>query len=210
MKLTILGANARTGRLLVQQALDAGHEVTAFLRNPDDYPIQHDRLTLAKGDSMDAAAVAKAIAGADAVLNTVGPVKNAPDGLMQTTAKNILDGMHKAGVKRLIYLTGAGVKDPKDPPSFGATVMVPLMKIMAGKMLADSEAAARLVQASDLDWTVVRAPRLGDDPAKGTYNAGYIKAGFAPMSRADIAGFMLKRVTDTQFLRESPIVYYGG
>jgi putative NADH-flavin reductase len=210
MKLTILGANARTGRLLVQQALDAGHEVTAFLRNPDGYSIQHANLKLVKGDSMDAAAVAAAIAGADAVLNTVGPVKNAPDGLMQTTAKHIIDGMHKAGVRRLVYLTGAGVKDAQDPPSFGATVMVPLMKLMAGKVLADSEAGARLVQASDLDWTVVRAPRLGDDPPRGKYTTGYIKAGFTPMSRADVADFMLKQVTDKKYLRQSPIIYYGG
>ncbi len=210
MKLTVLGANARTGRLLVQQALDAGHDVTAFLRHPDKYDIKHDHLTLVQGDSMDKAAVAKAIAGADAVLNTVGPVKDAPDGLMQTTAANILAGMKAAGVKRLIYLTGAGVKDPKDPTSFGSLVMVPLMKVMAGKVLADSEAGARAVQASDMDWTVVRAPRLGDDPPRGKYSAGYIKAGFTPMSRADVAAFMLEQVTDKQFIHESPIIYYGG
>jgi putative NADH-flavin reductase len=210
MRLAILGANARTGRLLVQQALDADHDVTAFLRQPDTYPIRHAHLALVKGDSTDAAEVARAIVGADAVLNTIGPVKDAPDGLMQQTAANIVAGMKASGVQRLIYLTGAGVKDPKDPPSLGASVMVPLMKLMAGKVLADSEAGARLVQASDLQWTVVRAPRLGDDPPRGTYAAGYIKAGFTPMSRADVAAFLLWQVTDSQFVRESPIVYYSG
>jgi putative NADH-flavin reductase len=209
MKLTVLGANARTGRLLVQQALDAGHHVTAFMREPNKYDIQHPNLTLVQGNSMDKAAVAKAIQGADVVLNTVGPVKNAPDGLMETTAANILAGMQAAGVKRLVYLTGAGVKDEKDPPSFGAMVMVPLMKLMAGKTLNDSEAGARAVQRSDLDWTVVRAPRLGDDPPRGKYSAGYIAAGFTPMSRADVAAFMLEQASSDKFLRESPIIYYG-
>lgn len=210
MNLTILGANARTGRLLVEQALAAGHDVTAFLRNPDAYPLQHPRLRLFKGDSTDGPAVAAAIAGADAVLSTVGPVKNAPAGLMQSTAVNLLNAMRAAHVKRLIYLTGAGVKDPQDPPSFGASVMVPLMKLLAGNVLADSEAAARLVQASELDWTVVRAPRLGDGPPRGVYNAGYLKAGFTAISRADVADFMLKQTTDTRFIRQSPILYYSS
>jgi putative NADH-flavin reductase len=209
MKVTIFGANGRTGRPLVQQALQAGHEVTAFVRDPQKFEIAHDHLHKVKGDITDAQAVAGAIAGADAVISVIGPAPGTPETLMRTASANIVNGMKAAGVKRLIYMSGAGVKDPKDPPSFLGTMIVTVMKLTQGAMLADSEAGVRFVQASDLDWTIVRGPRLGDDPAKGNYITGYIQAGATPVSRADVADFILKEVVKREYVRESPIIYYG-
>ena len=72
MKLAVFGANGPTGRLLTQLALDEDHDVVAFTRHPDAFPIEHERLEVAAGDVHDAAAVAAAIDGTDAVISTLG------------------------------------------------------------------------------------------------------------------------------------------
>jgi putative NADH-flavin reductase len=206
MNLTIFGAAGRTGRPLVQQALDAGHDVTAFVRNPARIGIEHPRLRVVQGDVRDAAKVAEAIAGADAVLSALGPAKDSGNDLLRTAARNIVSAMQTHGVRRLVYLTGAGVKQPQDPPSLGASVMVPLMKLISPQVLADSEEAVKTVQQSGLDWIVVRAPRLGEGPATGSYRTGYLKGNFKQIPRADVAHFMLQQATDTRYLREAPMV----
>ena len=72
MKLVIFGANGSTGRLLTEQALEAGHTVTAFTRHADAFPIHHERLHVVQGDAFDPAAVRQAVAGQDAVLSSLG------------------------------------------------------------------------------------------------------------------------------------------
>jgi putative NADH-flavin reductase len=209
MKIGILGATGRTGRPLLEQALRAGHDVTVLVRTPSKLDLAHEHLRVLQGDSMDAAAVERLVEGQDVIISVLGPVKPAQPGLMKTTASNLVNAMKKHNVRRLVYLTGAGVQDPKDPPSFAGAVIVPLMKVMAGAMLADSEAGARLIQASDLDWTIVRGPRLGDNPPRGQYVTGYIRTGFTEVSRADVADFMLKEATRREYVRESPVIYYA-
>lgn len=208
MRVLILGATGKTGVPLVQQALAGGHTVTAFVRNPASLTVQHPNLHVVQGDIQDAAAVAAAVAGQDAVLSALGPVKGSPENLMVTAARNVVAAMQQHNVRRLIWLTGAGVIDPKDPPSFAARVIVPLMKLIAGAVLRDSEAGVRLIQASGLEWTVVRGPRLGTDPKQGGYRHGYITTTFKPLSREDLAEFMLAQLSSAQYVRESPIISY--
>jgi uncharacterized protein YbjT (DUF2867 family) len=210
MKVVIFGAAGQTGKHLVSQALETGHSVTAFVRDPAKLGVTHTNLRIVQGTSTDAAAVERAVEGQDAVISALGQVKPFQPGLMVQTATNIVNAMKKHGVKRLVYLTGAGVTTPKDPPSFAARVIVPLMKVVAGPMLEDSAAGVRIVQASDLDWTIVRGPRLGNNPPRGSYITGYIKTGFEEFSRADLADFMLKEAEKRQYVRELPIVYYAS
>jgi putative NADH-flavin reductase len=206
MQLTIFGAAGRTGRHLVGQALEAGHSVTAFARNPGQIGADHPNLRIVAGDVRDATKVAEAIAGVDAVLSALGPAKDSGTDLLQTAARNIVGAMQQHGVRRLVYLTGAGVKQPQDPPSLGASVMVPLLKLISPQVLADSEAAVTIVQESGLDWIVVRAPRLGDGPATEAYRTGYLRGNFKQIPRADVAHFMLQQAADTKYVREAPMV----
>src|SRR5437763_17207365 len=101
MKLAVFGSNGSTGRLLTQLALDEGHDVVAFTRRPDVFPIEHRHLEVAAGDVHDAAAVASAIDGTDAVLSTLGvPFAKTPITVFSDGAANIIAGMHDAGIKR--------------------------------------------------------------------------------------------------------------
>ncbi len=205
MNVTVFGASGRTGRPLVRQALDAGHHVTAFLRSPDKLSIEHPNLTLVQGNIVDAAATARAISSdTDAVFAVLGHVKGAPDDLLTVGTRNILNAMKASGVTRIVNLTGGGVAHPKDPAFLPAKIVRGIMRVVAGKLLADSERQAELLTTSGMEWTNVRGPRLTEGALTGNYKAGYLKMGMVSVSRADVAHFMLHCADDGAFIREAP------
>jgi NAD(P)H-binding len=140
MKLAVFGANGPTGRLLTQLALDEHHDVMAFTRHPDDFPIEHRRLEIVAGDVHDAAAVASAIEGTDTVVSTLGvPFAKTPITVYPDGATNIIAGMHAADIKRLVCVTSSAV-DPHPAPLGGFVfekIMQPYVVNKLGKTLYD-------------------------------------------------------------------------
>ncbi len=177
MKLTIFGATGRTGHLLVEQALAAGHEVTAFARTPAKLGQTNDRLRVVQGDLTNAAQIEAVIQGADAVLSVLGPSNNQATFEISRGTNLILSAMQKTGVRRLVISAGAGVHDPLDRPGAADKVIGALLKLTARNVYEDMMQAVAKVRASDLDWTIVRVPMLTDDPAKGDIKVGYLGGG---------------------------------
>jgi putative NADH-flavin reductase len=208
MRLVIFGASGRTGIPLVQQALDSGHEVVAFVRNPSKMPIQHERLTMVQGDAMSPDDVERAVIGGDVVLNVLGHAKNTPRNLMTVSAQHIVTAMKKHGVKRLITLTGAGVGAPEDQPKPINHVIKFLLKTISPAVLADSEQYVEVVKDSGLDWVVVRVPTLTEGARTGSYRVGWVGVNTGPrISRADVADFMLTLTQNgDKYLRKMPMV----
>lgn len=209
MKIVVFGASRGVGRNVVEQALQGGHQVTAFVRTPAAFTLQHPNLTVVQGDSMDAAAVEKAVAGQDAVISALGPTRPPVPGMMETSAKNIVTAMKKHGVRRLISTTGAGVRQPEDQPKFADHVIGFLLNLLAKNVVLDSAANVKVIQNSDLNWTVVRYPRLMDGERTGKARAGYVgKDSSTQLSRADAADFVLKELAENKWLRKLPLVSY--
>src|SRR5512147_3139820 len=112
MRILIVGATGGTGRELVEQALERGHEVTAFARRPEAVAVRHERLRVARGDVMDAASVAAAVAGQEAVLSALGHKRWLyPTRILSQGTANVLDAMAKQGVRRFVCETSLGVGD---------------------------------------------------------------------------------------------------
>jgi putative NADH-flavin reductase len=209
MKLVVFGASRGVGYQVVEQALQAGHHVTAFVRTPSKFTLQHPNLSLVQGDSIDAAAVEKAIAGQDAVISALGPTRPPVPGMMETSAKNIVAAMKKQGVRRLISTTGAGVRQPEDQPKLADRLIGVLLNLLAKDVVLDSAANVKVIQDSDLDWTVVRYPRLVDGPRTNKVRVGYVsKDSSTQLSRADGASFILKELTEKNWLRKLPLASY--
>ncbi|MCS6802484.1 MAG: SDR family oxidoreductase [Chloroflexota bacterium] len=207
MKIAVFGASGRTGRLVVDQALAAGHEVVAFVRDPAKLPLRHERLTLVQGDVTDLDAVRRAVAGVDAVIAALAPRREGPKEAVSRGIANILAAMQEARVRRIVISSGAGVPDPKDPPSFATAVIRWLLRRIARPVIEDAARAVALLRASDRDWTVIRAPFLVDGPRTGRYRLGYFAAGFgARISRADLADALLKAVDDLTLVGSAPII----
>lgn len=207
MKITIFGATGRTGRPLVEQALAAGHEVTAFVRDPARLPIQHERLRTVQGDVTDPAQVSAAIAGADAVLSALGHTATSTTDVQTVATRHILAAMQQHGVQRLVSLTGAGVADAEDTPKLWNRAIGLVLRLSAPAVLADADEHAALIRRSDRDWVIVRAPMLTDGPHTGKYRVGVVGQGTGPrIARADVADFMLKQISDSRYLRRAPMI----
>jgi putative NADH-flavin reductase len=212
MKLAIFGGTGRTGQPLVAQALARGHEVTALARSAEKaaetLPLDADGLQLVTGDLLDPAAVSTVVAGADAVINVAGQVKGAPEDLQRRAIGHILAAMDEHGVRRIVTLTGAGVRIPGDTPKVVDRVFGTALKLLQGKLLEDSVAYVDAVRSSDTDWTVVRAPRLLDGPATGsTVSRPHVGQGTSSkLTRADLATLLLDIAADDATIGTAPAV----
>lgn len=208
MKIALFGATGKTGSRVLVRALAGGHEVNALVRSPGKLPERPDALTVVEGDMMNAEDVAKTLAGAEAVIMAAGPVKSSPPDLLGVSARNIIHAMNEAGIRRLVWLTGAGVIDERDAKSFSRTLIRGLMKVVAGKMLAGSERSYDIVKGSGLDYTVVRPPMLADEPGGTGLEAGYKPPKPISVGRDDLAAFLLACATEAKYIGESPLLTY--
>jgi len=209
MDLVVFGASGRLGRKIVEDALTAGHRVRAFVRTPSNFTIQHPYLTLFQGDSMNAESLYKALAEQQAVISALGPERPPVPEMLETSARNIVSAMKKQGIYRLVSTSRAGVWQPKDQPKPVDYIIAVLLQLFAREAVRDSFANVDVIKASDLDWTVVRFPRLTDGPRTGKYRAGYIdKMSSSRFSRADGAEFILKELTEKNWVRKCPLVSY--
>jgi putative NADH-flavin reductase len=198
MKLTIFGSTGGTGTCLVGQALAAGHEVTAVVRDPARLSVgAHPRLTVVRADIMDPASIVPAVTGADAVLTATGPRGTGPTTVIRDSVRSIVAAMEKAGVRRLLVVSGSIVADEGE--SLALRLLKPLVRrTFLRHVCADMRAGEAAVEASDLDWTILRPPGLTARPGTGRYRTAVDRSlprGFT-ISRSDLAHCMLALADD--------------
>ena len=207
MKLAIFGATGRTGLPLVQQALEAGHDVRALVRTPGKMTIQHEHFHIVEGDSLNPTDVEKVVQGTDAVISVLGQGKHSPHDLQTVSMRHIVAAMQKYQVQRLVSLTGAGVDAPQDRPGISNHLIKLALKTLSGQVLKDAQQHTHIIANSDLDWVIVRAPMLTEGPHTGTYRVGWVGVNTGSrIARADVADFLLKQVTDTTYLHQMPMI----
>src|SRR6266516_5180723 len=221
MKLTIIAATGGVGQQLLEQALDAGHDVTAVVRNPGKLSRKVHAVTTDM-TAPDPAALASAIAGADAVLSGLGPHSNADAGIAQRGTRAIVAAMQATGVRRIVVVSAGPVSTvaspgrpnpPKHDPGDGffmRHLLSPLIKAVLRKHYADLARMEDVLRDSGLDWTVIRPPRLTDEALTGTYrtaNGQNLRRGFV-ISRADVAQLMLRVLEQPQTIRQAIGIAY--
>lgn len=210
LRVLVIGATGGTGRQLVQQALDQGHQVTAFVRNPSKLQIEHANLQIVKGDVLDYASVESAMRGQSAVLSALGhrrffyPNKIQSDGM-----RNILRAMKACDVPRLICETALGIGNSVGRLGLPHTFFI--LPLVLPFYMWDKLRQEELIIASDRDWVIVRPGVLTNGDAQGDYRHGP-KVGnyFWPVRirRADVADFMLKQLTDDAYVGAAPGLGY--
>jgi len=166
MRIAVIGATGRTGLAFVEEAHRRGHEIVAVVRNPDRLSIRVERVE--RADARSAVELAAAIHGVDAVVFCVGPGPDAPHGIVTEAITSTIEAMHTAGIARLLMITATGPFTDGDAPLL-RYVLKPLVQRILRAPFADLAAADAIVQASDLDWSIVRPPQLADGPSKGSY-----------------------------------------
>ena len=207
MKLLVLGATGGTGQEVVSQALEKGHLVTAFVRDPSRLKFSADRLRVLTGTvTGDGAPLATAVRGQDVVISALGRgMSLKSEDLMAQSMPAIVRAMESEGVRRLIFTSayGVGVTWRDVPPLGKIVIKVFLRNLYADKVVGEAE-----LQRSVLDWTLVYPVQLTNGPRTGRYRFGERLElhGLPRVSRADVADFILTQFEDRTFLRKGVIV----
>jgi len=216
MKLTIVAATGGIGRQVLHQAVAAGHDVTAVVRNPKQLSGEV-RIVTADLAAPDPAALESAVAGADAVLSGLGPRSVSAAGIASQGTRAIVQAMQATGVRRIVVVSAAPTgtvpspgrpHPPKYDPGDGffmRHLFSPLTKAALRRHYADLALMEDVLRDSGLDWTIVRPPRLTSGPATGTYRAAYgqnLPGGFL-ISRADVAHLMLRVLEEPETIKQA-------
>ena len=214
MKIVVLGATGATGRLLVAQALDRGHEVIAYVRRPEALEARPG-LRVVGGQLTDRPALTAALAGADAVLCVIGPTHLKDllgTDLMRRVLPPVADAMTAAGVRRLVLLSAFGVGSTAAPASFVARL---LFTTVVRPLYHDKQVAESRLATAGLDVTTVHPTTLGNGPPRGAAvvrdvtEVGHVR-GMPLVSRAVVATAMLDAVETPATIGQRLLVAPAG
>jgi putative NADH-flavin reductase len=215
MKLTIVAATGGIGRHILDQAVAAGHDVTAVVRNPGklSQPVRAVTTDLA---APDLAALESAVDGADAVLSGLGPRSKAEAGVATRGTRAIIAAMQATGARRLVVVSAAPIgtvpspgrpRPPKHDPGDGffmRHLLSHIPKILFRDHYADLAVMEDLIRDSGLDWTIIRPPGLTNKPLTGVYRTALgqnIRGGWQ-VPRADVAHGMLRVLDQPETVKQ--------
>ncbi|SHI75254.1 Putative NADH-flavin reductase [Arenibacter nanhaiticus] len=208
MKLLIIGGTGKTGRQLIAQALEQGHQVTAMVRKPGKVKLTHSHLRVCKGNVLSLPDLTAAVQNQDAVLSALGHKRFfIKTSILSQGTKNIILAMEKQQVKRLIAITSLGINDSRYKLGLYYTLFV--IPVILWFYFKDKSKQEKLIMESNLDWTIVRPGQLTNGRMKSDYQAGeklghYI---LTPcISRVSVADFMLKQLNDNTYIHKTPAV----
>jgi putative NADH-flavin reductase len=205
MRVLVIGASGPLGREIVKATLARGHQVTAFVRK--DFDIQHERLTVAKGDVMDSDSLNRPMAGQAAVICALGiPQTFKPVEIYSEGTSHIIRGMMRHNTRRLICVTGIGAGLSKGHGGwlYNKIIQPYLLKTI----YEDKTRQEELIRYCDRDWVVARPAILTNGPAMGRYAMLKEVRGVqtSTISRADVAAFCVDQLTSNKFLYQFPIL----
>lgn len=209
MKLLIIGATGTIGAAAVAAALEAGHEVTVVARSPDRLGAMRERVRVIEGDAADTALLTSAIEGQDAVISAMG---SSPDAAELDTPSRvmraIIAAMDGAGVRRLVGLSGGAVDVPGETKRLSSRITSGLVRMLARNVVEAKQREFAVVQASDLDWTMIRPPNVVDGDPTGRVVIGPKMHGFR-VSNGDVGAAMVVLAEGSDWLRQAPYVSEG-
>ena len=208
MKLALIGATGRTGTHALAAALERGHDVTALVRDPDKLDSRaRAAVRVVVGDATDPGALIDLLTGVDAVVSTLGPTGKEGD-LHTRTAGALIAIMTRTGPRRFVGVSGAGIDVPGDRKTATNKAISALIQLLGGDVVKDKPAEYAQWAASDLDWTLVRPPRLVNGPAstRPLEHDAHRSTRSTKITRADLGAFLLDVIEHDLYPRQAPFV----
>lgn len=209
MKIVIFGASGRTGQHLISQALEQGHEVTAFARTPGKIRTNHEGPRVIQGDIHNLDVVGQATAGQDAVLCALGVNKNDSVTALADGTRNIIQAMKQHGVRRILNVPAAGFSGERADFLTGKILFWIFNRYLT-KLFSAMKEQHKAIEQSALDWTAVRPFLLDEGPRKGDYRIALegIPSKGSRINTGDVAEFMLKNMESDEYLLKAPALAY--
>lgn len=210
MNILIIGGTGKTGRHIIDRALQKGHLVTVLARSPAKLKLEHPNLKILQGNILLPKEVEAAVQGQDAVLSALGHKRFfIPTSTLSKGTANLIVAMANHDVKRLVCITSLGINDSRFRLGLYYTLFV--IPFIIFFYFMDKSKQEKLIIDSSLDWTIIRPAQLTNGKKRAEYKHGpnmgsYILTKF--ISRADVAHFMLQQLTDKQYLHKAVGIHY--
>jgi putative NADH-flavin reductase len=212
MKVLVLGANGAVGQLVLNDLLEANHQVTALVRNASTIQKNHRRLTVVQGNPTNVAELEDVLPGQEVVVSTLGARTNKKTTLRADVARNLTVGMKRHGVRKLVWLDAAGVGSSKDfvrrSSFFFGRIIIPLF---LDNMYEDAAVADDLIEKSGCEWVIVRPMSFTNRPK--TENISVV-TDMSPtvrlrlrIARADVAAFLVEQVIEDDYVGQMPVIF---
>jgi len=207
MIVSVFGASGRTGHQFVRLAAAAGLYQRLHYRNKPS-EMTPDTATVVVGALTDPTAVREVLRGAEAVIVLLGPHPNAPKVFCATATKAIIAGMRTQQVSRLLCVTGAMIGAAAGNVSMTMKMMsFGVRKTGQAETMEDRDEQERLVRSSRLSWTLVKPPRLTDDPAGEIEAGATLSVGMGShLSREALAKFLVGEAMQPQYAESAVYV----
>lgn len=198
----VVGANGGIGRQAVEQALQAGHTVTAIMRTPANLPLTHPALIKVKGDIMRPESIPDMLDRQDLVISALGVpggmLGDKPTTLYSQGNIHLMEWMKTNGVRQAFFISASAIEISPVMPFMARFAAKYILQKLLRHMYADQREMEKVVKASGLEWTIIRPPRLTDAPPTGNYRFSintFLKNCLS-ISRADVAHFMINHIHD--------------
>jgi len=208
MKIAVIGSNGRSGRQVLEQGLSRGHQMTALVRRPETQTLRHDDLVTVPADILDRNRLAESMTGCDAVVSAVGiGTSRAPTVIYSEGITNVLGAMQANEITRLAVVSAAPAAPRAGQPFLERRIMMPVLERFFGHTYDDMRRMESILQASDVDWVVLRPPRLVKKSGTGGY-----RIAVEPLSKArkltygDLAAALLDSLDRNDLYRHAAFV----
>ena len=212
MKITILGSTGFVGKVLIKKAIAKGYKIKTLARNPEKLEAFKDKIEIIKGSVFESSLVEKAIEGAEAVLSAIGPPAGKPCDPYQyeKAIKDIVRIMDKNGIKRYIHIGGAAHQGGENETwNFGRKFLRLFLNLFGKQILITKHLEWEVLKSSDLDWTLIRPPRIANEDASGSIYADEKNLRNLKVSVEDLTDFILQQITSKEWIRKAPLISSG-
>jgi len=208
MKVLLFGATGFTGKAVLPELLEKGHNVTALVRSKQKVKISHPNLKLIEGNVLDRELMNRAMQGQEAVINCLGKNKGSDKNLLSSFTEKVIKSMNQNKVSRLIALSNVGAGDSyKTQPFVFRRILLPTILKWLQELIEDKNIMEPMIQKSNLNWTILRFPKISEKPSKKRILISHDGRGLSfSISLKDCAKFIVSQLEDNSLYFQSPSI----
>jgi putative NADH-flavin reductase len=204
-KIAVIGGSGKSGSFLIRELLNQNIKVKMLHRNPENYQFQNHLLEIIKGDARDPMAVQNLVEGCGAVISTLGQPRGEAS-IFSDATRNVIAAMELFQIKRYILTTGLNVDTPIDAKSEYTAAATEWMKTNYPKTTADKQIEWEELNASSLNWTLVRLPMIELSEIKNGISISLVDCPGQKISATSLAVFLVDQLEDKTYFKQSPFI----
>lgn len=204
-KIAIIGGTGRVGKYIAKRAVENGYHVQMLVRNPNNMIFRDERIEIIQGDVLDEISLRTVLKGCDIIMNTFGQPANAEPVYSQVT-EQILTIMNEFGICRYIGVTGGSLNVSGDQKSIKNKIGARLFALFYSKMIVDKRKELKILEKSQVDWTLVRLPFVMEGIEKGEIKENEFDMPGNFITNNDIASFLIRQIEDKKYIRKTPLI----